>query len=124
MDPATLVAQALATGASAGLTGAASSAVSDAYRALRQALLARLSGSPRALERIQVLERRPGTPTGELVREFVVTDAVDAHVEELARHLLALIGGADTRPARHGIDLSSARGVQIGDGNTQHNTFG
>ncbi|MFJ9543700.1 hypothetical protein ACIRPX_41690 [Streptomyces sp. NPDC101225] len=118
-----LVVQALVTGATAGLGDAASAAVTDSYQALRGALVARLSGRPEALERIRVLERRPTAPTGHLVHDLAVTGAVDPHVVEHARRLLALVDGTGTRGAGP-IDLRHAQGVQAGNDNTQHNTFG
>lgn len=123
MDPATLVVQALVTGAAAGLGEAASAAVTDSCQALRQALVARLSGRPQALEHIRLLERLPTAPTEHLVHELVVTQAVDTQLVEHARRLLALVDGAGAR-ATGPIDLRYAQGVQVGDGNTQHNTFG
>ncbi|AXG59041.1 hypothetical protein SLCG_7886 [Streptomyces lincolnensis] len=124
MDPVTLVAQALIAGASAAVSGAASAAVTDSYRALKEALTRRLSGRPEVVDRFEVLERRPGASAEELARDLVVTGAADAEVVELARRLLDLVGPAATRPAKYQGDLRQARGVQFGDGNTQHNTFG
>ncbi|WP_458085701.1 hypothetical protein [Streptomyces spinosirectus] len=124
MDPATMVVQALVTGAAAGFGGAASTAVTDSYQALKQALAARLAGRPQVLEQIRVLERRPGGPTGHLVHDLVVTEAVDTQVVECAQRLLALLDPAGTHAGAGRIDLREAQGVQVGDGNTQHNTFG
>ncbi|MER8009482.1 MULTISPECIES: hypothetical protein [unclassified Streptomyces] len=123
MDPATLVVQALVTGAAAGLSGAASATVTDSYRALREALSNRLSGRPGALEQIGVLERRPTAPAEGLVRELVVTGAVDTEVTEHAQRLLALLSPAAAHLSTGGIDLSQAKGVQVGHGTTQNNTF-
>ncbi|MBW8800978.1 MAG: hypothetical protein JF597_47735 [Streptomyces sp.] len=124
MDPGTLVAQALTAGVGAGLSGAASSAVADSYAVLKQALVRRLAGRPGALERIELLERRPSGPAEGLAHDLVMAGAVDAEIVEHAQRLLALIG-ADAGPrARYRVDLREARGVQVGDGNTQHNTFG
>ncbi|MFE2219755.1 hypothetical protein ACFW93_48675 [Streptomyces canus] len=91
MDPGTLVAQALTAGVGAGLSGAASSAVSDCYAALKQALVRRLAGRPGALERIELLERRPGGSAEGLAHDLVMADAVDAEAVEHAQRLLALI---------------------------------
>lgn len=123
MDPATLVVQALVTGAAAGFSGAASAAVTDSYRALREALGNRLSGRPGALEQISALERRPGGPTEGLVRELVVTGAVDTEVMEHAQRLLVLLAPAPAHFSAGGIDLGHAKGVQVGNGTTQNNTF-
>lgn len=121
MDPASLVVQALVTGAAAGLGGAASTAVTDSYQALKEALGNRLSG--RALEQIGVLERRPTAPAEGLVRELAVTGAVDTEVMEHAQRLLVLLNPAPAHLSTGGIDLSQAKGVQVGNGTTQNNTF-
>jgi hypothetical protein len=124
MDPGTLVAQALTAGVGAGLSGAASSAVADSYAALKQALVRRLAGRPGALERIELLERRPSGPAEGLAHDLVMAGAVDAEVVEHAQRLLALTAPNAGPRTRYRVDLREARGVQVGDGNTQHNTFG
>ncbi|ALV37836.1 hypothetical protein [Streptomyces sp. CdTB01] len=123
MDPATLVVQALVTGATTGLGGAASAAVTDAYRALKEALSSRLSGRPGALEQLSALERRPGAAAEGLVRELVVTGAVDTEVMEHAQRLLVLLAPPAAPLSAGGIDLREAKGVQVGNGTTQNNTF-
>ncbi|MDC2961005.1 hypothetical protein PO587_41930 [Streptomyces gilvifuscus] len=117
-----LVVQALVTGAAAGLSGAASATVTDSYRALKEALSNRLSGRPGALEQIVALERRPTAPAEGLVRELVVTGAVDTEVMEHAQRLL-LLAPAAAHLSTGGMDLSQAKGVQVGHGTTQNNTF-
>ncbi|MBO4255006.1 hypothetical protein [Streptomyces griseorubiginosus] len=124
MDPGTLVAQALAAGVGAGLSGAASSAVTECYAALKQALVRRLAARPGALERIELLERRPGGSAEGLAHDLVLAGAVDAEVVEHARRLLALTAPDAGPRGTYRVDLREARGVQVGDGNTQHNTFG
>ena len=48
----------------------------------------------------------------EFTRELVTTAALDPHVVRLARQVMEQL------------DLRGAQGVQVGDHNTQHNTFG
>lgn len=124
MDPATLVVQALVTGAAAGLRGAASAAVAESYQALRGALAGRLSDRPQALQHLRLLERRPTASAEHLVHHLVVTGAVDTQLVECARRLLALVEAAGTRVETGSMDLRGAQGLQVGNGNTQHNTFG
>ncbi|MET9908192.1 hypothetical protein ABZZ74_15440 [Streptomyces sp. NPDC006476] len=124
MDPGALVAQALTAGVGAGLSGAASSAVSECYATLKQALVRRLAGRPGALERIELLERRPGGSAEGLAHDLVLAGAVDAEVVEHARRLLALTAPDAGPRGAYRVDLREARGVQVGDGNSQHNTFG
>jgi hypothetical protein len=124
VDPATLVVQALATGAAAGLRGAASAAVAESYQVLRGALAGRLSDRPHALQHLRLLERQPTASAEHLVHDLVVTGAVDTHLVECARRLLALVEAAGTRAETGSMDLRGAQGLQVGNGNTQHNTFG
>ena len=127
MDPATVVVQALVTGAGVGLGDTASAAVSDGYSALKHALVRRLSGRHAALARLQAIEGGTGGSTDELahelVHELVVAGAVDDRLLAEARHLLALADPEGIRAGKYELDLRDARGVQVGDNNTQHNTF-
>ncbi|MEU3792845.1 hypothetical protein AB0F07_24095 [Streptomyces fructofermentans] len=127
MDPATLVMQALATGAGAGLGNAASASVFDAYRALRQACVQRLPGrlgpSGHEEDPADVTEACSPFQAQELVRALAAAGALDAHLVDLARRLLDLADAAGTRSGAHRVDARGARGVQVGDHNTQHNTF-
>jgi hypothetical protein len=123
VDPAALVVQALVTGASAGLGDTATTAVSDGYSALKHALARRLSGRHAALAHLQAIESGGTASTEALVRELVVAGIVDDRLLADARHLLALADPEGSRTGTYDIDLREARGVQVGDGNTQHNTF-
>lgn len=106
-----LVAAALAAGASAGLTDSVSAAVNDAYSALRAAMARRLGVSGQSLEAV---ETAPGVWSTDAVAASGVAD--DEDVLAAAREVLRLSG----QPV---IDLRDAKGVQVGDHNTQHNTF-
>ncbi|MEU1593274.1 hypothetical protein ABZ468_10495 [Streptomyces sp. NPDC005708] len=122
MDPATLVTQAPASGASACLTTATSSAVRDAHGALRSACLQRLPERYRELYATEAADSSTRLP--EPVRELIATGGVDARLVELARRLPALTDPAGTRSGTSRADLRQARGVQVGDHNIQHNSFG
>lgn len=123
MDPATVVVQALVTGAGVGLGDTASAAVSDGYSALKHALVRRLSGRHAALAQLEAIEGGTGGSTDELVHELVVAGAVDDRLLAEARHLLALADPEGIRAGKYELELRDARGVQVGDNNTQHNTF-
>lgn len=123
MDPATLVTQALAAGTGAGLTTTASAAVCDAYRALRQACLERLPERYRALYADGSTDISPAR-TPELAHHLIAAGGLDAHVVRLAQHVMSLADPAGTRSGSCQVDLRAAQGVQIGDHNVQHNTFG
>jgi hypothetical protein len=116
-----LILAALASGASELTTVA----VRDAYAGLRDLLLRRLGGHSEA---VQVLEaERSSDPGVWRVRlgqglSSVPADS-DAEVLAAARAVLALAEWAGVASSEFHVDAREARGVQIGDHNTQHNTF-
>ncbi|MFC4503902.1 MULTISPECIES: hypothetical protein [Streptomyces] len=126
MDPVTLVTSALLAGASTGLTDAASAAVRDACHTLRQACTERLPGRRRDLgvDETHAIAQ-------ELVHDLADAAALDPQLVLLAQRVMALADPEGTRRgvyqvAVHGAgqaDLRGARGVQLGDHNSQHNTF-
>lgn len=126
MDPVSLVVAALVAGASAGLTGVASAAVSEAYAGLKRVagglLSVRRAGSEAVLDRDQVVE--PAVWEGELVPVLAETGVGrDEQVVAAAREVLALVDPAGSAAGKYTLDLRGAQGVQVGNHNTQHNTF-
>ncbi|WP_173072812.1 hypothetical protein [Phytohabitans rumicis] len=116
-----LILAALASGASELTTVA----VRDAYAGLRDRLLRRLGGRTEA---VQVLEAEqssdPGVWRVQLGQDLaaVLADS-DAEVLAAAREVLALAESLGAASSEFHVDARDARGVQIGDHNTQHNTF-
>jgi hypothetical protein len=122
MDPLTVITTALIAGAAAGGTEAASMAVRDAYTALRD----RLSGDADSgtITVLEANEAAPGSNIGELETTLGERAARDQQLQAAAETLLARLPTERVEHARSKIDLRHARGVQVGDHNTQHNTFG
>ncbi|MFI5749885.1 hypothetical protein ACIBBE_29045 [Streptomyces sp. NPDC051644] len=128
-----LVVAALAAGASAGLTDTASSAVRDTYTGLREAvrrrLFARGEDSAQVLEACdaQVLEASEDEPgvwqarLGELLSASGADE--DPEILAAARSLLRELGVSGRHDPTHVVDAREAQGVQVGDHNTQTNTF-
>lgn len=136
MDGVELILAALAAGGAAGVSDAAGSAVRDAYTGLRELLRRRLGQAPVPAERDPDAEPDPGADPGAAVgtatptaadtwqvrlRGELTTSGADRDEDVLAaaRTLLALL---DT-PGKYAVDAREAKGVQIGDHNTQTNTF-
>jgi len=119
-----VVLAALAAGAGAGLKGAATSAVTDAYASLRDRLGARLTGRTRVL---QVLADPPSDEEmlkDELQGALVASGAgQDQAVLAAALWLLALVDPQGSQAGRYQVYAPGAKGVQVGDHNTQTNTF-
>lgn len=120
MDPLTLIVTALIAGAAAGGQDAASSAVRDAYGALRR----RISGdgaNPDITAAIQESESIDGGDRAALEAAVRRAEADgDSEVRVLAQRVL------DSVPKQVFNDLRYAQGVHIGDGGTVsitiHNT--
>ncbi|MEU5692916.1 hypothetical protein [Actinosynnema sp. NPDC020468] len=84
------------------------------YEALRAAVAARLSDE-RSLRVLNTGNLQPGPRRDHLAAAL---GEVDAHLVALARAVLASFL-AD----RPGVVVHDAKGLQVGDHNTQHNTF-
>jgi hypothetical protein len=124
MDPVTLVVAALTAGAASGAGEAATAAVKDAYQALRRLVSARFAGRKAAEVALTEYEADPETWRARLATELGRTAAVDdPRVIEAAQRLMALLDEAGSKAGKYTVDLRAAQGVQVGDHNTQHNTF-
>jgi hypothetical protein len=124
MDPVTLVVAALTAGAASGVGEAATTAVKDAYQALKRLVSARFAGRRSAEVALTEHEADPEAWQAPLAAELVRTAAVDdLRVIEAAQRLMALLDEAGSRAGKYTVDLRGAQGVQVGDHNTQHNTF-
>jgi hypothetical protein len=118
-----IILAALAAGATAGVTNTASGAVQDAYTSLRDALRHRLRGGTYA-EQILDEEADPEVLRARIGEDIVACGAdKDDEILAAAQRLLALSDSAGTIGGRYVVDLREARGVQVGDYTTQHNTF-
>ncbi|GAA4456109.1 hypothetical protein [Phytohabitans houttuyneae] len=92
-----LIVAALAAGASAGITGTASQAITDTYGLLKQLIKRRFAGREQAREALEGEETEPGvwqTRIGDDLRQSGAAD--DGQILAAARELLAL---ADPRTA-------------------------
>ncbi|WP_239164909.1 RIP homotypic interaction motif-containing protein [Actinoplanes palleronii] len=111
-----LIVTALSAGAAAGLTDTASTAVKDGYAALKRTLRPWVRGDARQALETDVID-------GEVLEaELVASGAdVDEQVLAAAQHLLQVVDPANATKYR--IQITDAKGVQVGDHNTQTNTF-
>ncbi|MGH3569434.1 MAG: RIP homotypic interaction motif-containing protein [Pseudonocardia sp.] len=116
----TLVLTALAAGASAGLTGTATRGISDAYAELKGLLRRCFVGrDPKALD---ADETEPEAWRTRLGGQLTAAD-VDDEVRAAAERLLAATDPAGSQAGKYTVDVREAKGVQVGDNNTQDNTF-
>ena len=132
MDPVTLIIAALAAGAAAGaidgLKDTAKDAATAAYNKLRGLVQRRFAGLPDgqlALERYETVpqeqqKRWEGLLTAELTEAGADKDQ---DLLDAAKALMDLVDRAGASRGKYNVTISGSQGVQVGDGNTQTNTF-
>lgn len=119
IDADTIIA-ALTAGAAAGTSNAATAAVQDAYTELRDAIRRRLT-APKQVAVLDAAHQDVSTAWQSTLGQALVATGAD-HDERVlaaAARLLDLI----EPPGKYRVDLREASGVQVGDGNVQHNAF-
>jgi RIP homotypic interaction motif len=125
MDPVSLIVTALAAGAASAVQDGASGAVKEAYARLRDAVRGRLRGRPDGELVLARHEDAPDTWRGPLAGELSAAGAGnDAGLAAAARVLLELVDAAGSRAGKYAVTVTGSQGVQVGNGNTQTNTFG
>jgi hypothetical protein len=125
VDPVSLIVAALAAGAVAGAQGTATEAVKDAYAGLKGLVRRRLARRPAGDVVLEQHEQDPAQWEKALEGELVKADAAtDGEAVDAAQALLGLLDAAGTQSGKYLVDVRGAQGVQVGDRNTQHNTFG
>jgi hypothetical protein len=124
VDQVTLIEAAMAAGAARGVSDTASQAVKDAYATLKAKVNGWFGGSPSKDLVLVEHEKDPGTWQAPMTAALAETGAAaDPAVVEAAQALMALLDAAGTQSGKYLVDLRGAQGVQVGDHNTQTNTF-
>jgi hypothetical protein len=125
MDPVTLIVTALAAGAALGLKDTASSAIKEAYGALKALVKKRLAGRPDGEMVLEAHEQAPTKWQTTLETELTAAGArSDAELLVAAEVLMSLADAAGYRAGKYSVDVRGSQGVQVGDHNKQHNVFG
>jgi hypothetical protein len=125
MDPVTLIVTALAAGAASALQDGASSAVKDAYARVKALVKKRFAGRPGRELVLARHEAAPQTWEAPLAAELSAADAdSDADLVAAAQALMSLVDEAGSRSGKYVVAVRDSQGVQVGDHNTQTNTFG
>jgi hypothetical protein len=124
VDPVTLIVAALASGAAHGASETASEAVKDAYEALKERVRGWFDGAPSREVVLVEHEKDPQTWQAPMTAALADTGAAgDPAVVEAAQQLMELLDAVGTRSGKYLVDVRGAQGVQVGDRNTQTNTF-
>jgi hypothetical protein len=124
VDPVSLVLSALASGAAQGVADNVSEAVKSAYGRLKQLVSARFGGDKPAELALSEHAGDPETWHAPLAKALAASGAAtDQAVIEAAQQLMALLDPAGAAQGKYQIDLRGGQGVQVGDGNSQYNTF-
>lgn len=125
MDPITLIVTALAAGAASALQDGASAVVKDAYARLKALVTKRLADRPKGELVLAGHETAPQTWQAPLAAELSAVGANnDADLAAAAQALMSLVDEAGARSGKYVVAVRDSQGVQIGDHNTQTNTFG
>jgi hypothetical protein len=125
MDPVTLIVAALTAGAAMGLQDTASAAVKDAYRSLKALVSKRLAGRRDGELVLARYQEAPKTWEAPLTAELTDAGAADdASLVAAAQALMKLIDESGSRAGKYTVQIQGSQGVQVGDHNTQTNTFG
>ncbi len=125
MDPVTLIVTALAAGAASALQDGVSAAVKDAYARLKALVTKQFADRPKAELVLAEHEAAPQTWEAPLAAELSAVGAEgDANLVAAAQALMNLVDEAGSRSGKYLITVNGSQGVQVGDHNTQTNTFG
>lgn len=124
MDPVALIVTALAAGAASALQDGAANVVKDAYARLRGLVRTRFTGHPKGELVLAEHEAAPQIWEAPLTAELSAVGAAgDAVLIGAAQALLSLVDEAGSRSGKYVVTVRDSQGVQIGDRNTQTNTF-
>jgi hypothetical protein len=125
MDPVTLIVTALAAGAALGLKDTASAAVTDAYEWLKALTAKRLAGRTDGELMLARHAEAPAAWEASLTAELAAAGADrDRDLVGAAQALMKLADEAGFRRGKYSVYACDSQGIQIGDHNVQHNTFG
>ena len=125
MDPVTVIVTALTAGAASALQDGASAAVKDAYAQLKALVKKRFAGRPKGELVLAEYEAAPQTWEAPLAAELSAAGAERyADLLAAAQALMSLVDEAGSRSGKYLVTVHDSQGVQVGDHNTQTNTFG
>jgi hypothetical protein len=128
MDPITLIVGALAAGASAGAIDALKDDVKESVRAayarLHGLVRRRLRGNASAEVILAEHNADPKTYEAPLAKKLAEAGAGDdTELVAAAKALMELVDQKGAKSGKYNVTIRDSKGVQVGDGNLQINTF-
>jgi hypothetical protein len=128
MEPVSLIVAALAAGGSAGAIDAlkdnAKEAAKAAYGKLHDLVRRRFRGNVGAEVVLAEHQADPQTYAAPLAKKLAEAGAADdADLVAAAQALMELVDRAGARARKYNVTIHGGQGIQIGDHNTQTNTF-
>ena len=128
MEPISLILTALVAGASAGALDALKDDVREkakaAYAKLRGLAGQRVAGNPVAETALAQYQASPKVWEAPLSDELAKAGAAhDAELVAAAQALMELLDQSGSKSGKYNVTIRDSRGVQVGDGNVQFNTF-
>jgi hypothetical protein len=126
MEPITLILTAIAAGASAAALDEVKDEVKVTYGKLRGLVSKRFreAGIPNAEAILAEYEADPGSYTGPLAKKLDAACAgTDNDLVAAANALLDLVEQQGGKSGKYTLTVTGSKGVMVGDGNTQTNTF-
>jgi hypothetical protein len=128
VDPITLIVAALAAGATSGavdtLKDDAKEAAKSAYGKLRELARRRFRGNAGAEYVLTEHQSDPRTYEAPLAKQLAESGAADdAELVAAAKALMDLVDQAGAKEGKYNVTIRDSKGVQVGDGGFQVNTF-
>jgi len=124
MDPITLIVAALVAGATTGALDSVKDGAKAAYGKVRALVQKRIAGDRGAETALAELADDPETWQVPLAKRLTQLGAADdKDLVDAAQQLMELVDSAGAQAGKYNVIIKNAKGVQIGDHNTQHNTF-
>jgi hypothetical protein len=125
MDPITLIVTALAAGAASALQDDAKGSVKAAFARLKQLVKRRFKDPANGEYLLEKHANAPELWQAPLTQELSESGAAsDQELASAAQEVMALVDPQGSQAGKYMVNVSGSQGVQVGDHNTQHNTYG
>ncbi|MEV6527952.1 hypothetical protein AB0M43_39130 [Longispora sp. NPDC051575] len=122
MSAVEVVVAALTAGVSAGVSDAVKGEIAGVWQSLRTGVAGYL-GRGKGQRVLEAFEAEPDRWRADLEQRLAEAEFHDADLVEAARRIMAVVDPKGSALGKYQVQIVDGKGVQVGDGNTQHNTF-